>query len=45
LKDRKDKILSKEDVDYYLKIITALKSTIELQKEVDKLYPRVENNL
>lgn len=45
LKDRKDKILSPEDINHLLRVITALKLTIELQKEIDKLYLKIENNL
>lgn len=45
LKDRKDKVLSSEDVEHYLKVITALKLTVELQKEIDKLYARIEKEL
>jgi hypothetical protein len=45
LKDRIDTKLSPEDVNYYLKIITALKWTIYFQKEIDKLYPELEKNL
>lgn len=45
LKDRIDKVLSPEDVNHFLKIITALGLTIEIQKEIDKLYPEVEKNL
>ncbi len=45
LKDRKDKVLSSEDVNHYLKVVTALKLTIETQKEIDKLYNKVEIDL
>lgn len=45
LKDRTDKILSAEDVNHFLKVITALNLTVNLQKEIDKLYPEVEKNL
>jgi len=45
LKDRIDKVLSAEDVNHFLKVITALKLTVEPQKEIDKLYPEVEKNL
>ena len=45
LKDRIGKTLSSEDVNHYLKVITALKYTIELQKEIDKLYPEIGKNL
>lgn len=42
LKDRKGRTLNHEDIKHYCRIITALKKTIELQKEIDKLYPQVE---
>lgn len=45
LKDRIGKTLSSEDVSHYLKVITALKYTIELQREIDKIYPEIEKNL
>jgi len=45
LKDRKDKVLSSEDVNHYLKIIAALKLTIEAQKEIDELFGEVEKSL
>ncbi len=43
LKDRKGRIL--EDARRYCKIATALQKTIELQKEIDLLYPKVEENI
>ena len=45
LKDRKDKVLSSEDVNHYLKVIAALKLTIKFQKEIDKLYGKIEKSL
>ncbi len=45
LKDRIGKTLSAADVEHYLKIITTLKYIINLQKEIDKLYPEIERNL
>lgn len=45
LKDRIGKTLSPEGVNHYLKVITALKYTIELQKEIDKVYPEIEKTL
>lgn len=44
LKDRKERMLSLEEVQTYCKIVTALSKTIELQKEIDKLYDMVEEN-
>jgi len=45
LKDRVGKRLSFEEVGHYLKIITVLQNTINLQKKVDELYPEIEKNL
>jgi len=45
IKDRVGRNLSREEAEYYLKVITSLQNTIELQKEVDKLYAKVERGL
>lgn len=45
LKDRKGRTLSAEDVKHYCQVVTALSKTIEVQKEIDKLYLRVEDAL
>ena len=42
LKDRKGRTLTKEEIETYCQIVTALTKTIEIQKEIDKLYERVE---
>ena len=42
LKDRKGRTLTLDEIQTYCKIVTALSKTIELQKEIDKLYDRVE---
>jgi predicted helicase len=42
LKDRKGRTLSLDDIRHYCKIVTAIKNTIEIQKEIDKLYPEIE---
>ena len=42
LKDRKKRILSTEDIKHYCRVVTALAKTIEIQAEIDKLYPQVE---
>jgi len=44
-KDRIGKKLSPDDINHYLKIITALSWTIKIQEEIDKLYPEIEKNL
>ena len=45
MKDRIGKSLSREDIEHYLKVIEVLGKTIEMQKEIDKLYQKVENSL
>jgi predicted helicase len=43
LKDRKNRIM--DDAPRYCRIVTALYKTIEIQKQIDKLYPEIEKNL
>lgn len=43
LKDRKGRNM--DDAPRYCRIVTALSKTIEIQKETDKIYSEVENNL
>jgi len=45
LKDRKGRRLSADDIKHYCRIVTALAKTIEVQKEIDKFYPKVEKDL
>ncbi len=45
LKDRKDRVLSSDDLKHYCQVVTALTKTIEIQKKIDKLYPKAEKNL
>ena len=46
LKERQgEKALSDDDIKHFLKVITTLSHTIDLQKEIDKLYPKVEKAL
>jgi predicted helicase len=45
LKDRKGRNLTLEDIKHYCKVVTALEKTIAIQKEIDKIYPRVDENL
>ena len=45
LKDRKHRRLSLEDVKHYCKIVTALERTVAIQNEIDKLYPKVEEEV
>lgn len=45
LKDRKGKELSLKEIKHYCRVVTALKRTIEIQEEIDKLYPCVEKDV
>jgi len=45
LKYRKGRILIIDDLQNYLRIITALSKTIELQVEIDKYYEKVERTI
>jgi hypothetical protein len=38
LRDRKDRTLSLEEIQTYCRIVTAIKETIEVQKDMDRLY-------
>jgi predicted helicase len=43
LKDRKDRMM--DDAPCYCRIVTALYKIIEIQKQIDKIYPEIEKNL
>ena len=45
LKDHRRRILSTEDIKYYCRVVTALAKTIEMQHEIDELYPQVEKDV
>ena len=45
LKDKKGRYLTDGEIKNYIKIIEVLKQTIKTQKEIDKLYPEIEQNL
>ncbi|MGB9834441.1 MAG: type ISP restriction/modification enzyme, partial [bacterium] len=45
LKDRKGQRLGLEEIKRYCQIVTALSKTIEIQKEIDALYPEVEEEI
>lgn len=45
LKDRKGRSLSSEEVKHYCKVATALEATIQLQSQIDNLYPELEKVL
>lgn len=42
LKDRKERILSLEEIQTYCRVVTAIKKTIEMQKAIDEIYEEVE---
>jgi hypothetical protein len=42
LKDRRERRLDLDDIRTYCRIVTALKQTIDIQTEIDGLYPEVE---
>ena len=44
LKDRKKRILNLDDIKHYCRVVTAIAKTIEIQGEIDKLYPQVEKD-
>jgi hypothetical protein len=45
LKDRRQRKLDINDIRTYCRIVTALKKTIEIQREIDELYPAVEADI
>lgn len=42
LKDRKERKLSTDEIRTYCRIVTAIQKTIEIQEEIDALYPEAE---
>ena len=42
LKDRKGRFLSLDEVKHYCKMVTSLQKTMEIQREIDDIYPEVE---
>ena len=45
LKNRKGRTLSAEDIKHYCRIVTALEKTIEIQKQIDKFYLKIEKRI
>jgi len=45
LYDRRDRRLSNIEIQHYCRVATALYSTIQLQKEIDEIYPAVEKGV
>jgi predicted helicase len=44
LKDRKDRKLSLDDIKHYCNVVTAIQKTIKIQKVIDDIYPKVEDD-
>ena len=44
LKDRKGRTLSTDDIKHYCRIATAIQKTIEIQKNIDRVYPEAEKH-
>ncbi len=45
LKDRKERVLSLEEMQTYCRIVTAIQKTIEIQKAIDEIYEQVEKEI
>jgi predicted helicase len=45
LKDRKERILSLDEIQTYCRIVTALQETIEIQRAIDVIYEKVEADI
>lgn len=45
LKERKERKLTINDIEYFLKIVDAIRHTLKLQEEIDKLYLMIEKSL
>jgi len=45
LKERKGRTLSPDDIRHYCRVVTALKKTIEIQQDIDALYPEAEKDV
>lgn len=44
LKDKKDRKLSLDDIKHYCNVVTAIQKTIKIQKVIDDIYPKVEDD-
>lgn len=45
LKDRKGRVLSLDDIKHYCAIVSSIQKTIEIQKEIDDIYLKVEKEI
>ncbi len=45
LKDRKERILSLDEIQTYCRIVTAIQKTIEIQKGIDSFYKEIEKTV
>lgn len=42
LKDRKKRELSLDEINHYMKVEKAIRTTIELQQKIDNVYRKIE---
>ncbi len=45
LKDRKDRVLSLDEIKHYCRVVTTIQKTIEIQKAIDDIYLEVEKGM
>ncbi|MFH1703247.1 MAG: type ISP restriction/modification enzyme, partial [Nitrospirota bacterium] len=45
LKDRKERLLSFDEIQIYCKIVTSIQKTIEIQKAIDEVYDDIEREI
>ena len=45
LKDRKDRILSLDEIQTYCRIVTAIQKTIDIQTAIDEVYEEIEKTV
>ncbi|HWP92860.1 MAG TPA: type ISP restriction/modification enzyme [Thermodesulfobacteriota bacterium] len=45
LKDRRGRRLSLDDIKHYCRVATAIQKTIDVQEEIDNIYPEVEKEI
>ena len=45
LKDRKERVLSLDEIQTYCRIVTAINQTIEIQKSIDEIYEDLEREI
>ncbi|HUT64295.1 MAG TPA: type ISP restriction/modification enzyme, partial [Anaerolineae bacterium] len=45
LKDRKGRKLSLDDIKHYVRVVTSIQKTIEIQNIIDERYPGIEKDI